>query len=522
MYWDLSSLQRQRDFLNSAITVLQLAQRRLKTNVEKNKRPNTSYSLISSGRSVRVCKLFLLNTLGISERTLRTVVEAKTNIDSNGVAPIDKRGRHENHKKTCSEVQESVRIHINSISRIESHYLRANTNREFIDGGLSIADLHRDYKRIRELENKEAATYDSYFRTFNTEFNISFFTPKKDQCDVCEQYKNAVGEDKEKLESNYTEHCRQKLLSRMEKKTDIELSRNRDSNEIVAIYDLQAVMPVPVGESSSFYYKSKLNCFNLTVTDIKEDQTYCYFWHEAMGSRGATEIGSCILKYLRQLAVNHPGSNITFYTDNCGGQQKNRFIFSLYLYAVKTLAVNKITHKFLIRGHTQNEGDTAHSIIEKAIKKAKKSGAIYVPDQYVQIIRSAKKKGNQFIVEELNFDDFYDVKKLTDEIELNTFKDVEGNTIKTSDIRAIEFRKDNDAVYRYKLKYDDNWIEAEIKKKSQRSTSQRITRDIRDIIVTPVYNSRRDIPVKKKNDLKELLQKNIIPRYYSTFYDSIF
>lgn len=78
----------------------------------------------------------------------------------------------------------------------------------------------------------------------------------------------------------------------------------------------------------------------------------------------------------------------------------------MYLYAVKTLAVNKITHKFLIRGHTQNEGDTAHSIIEKAIKKAKKSGAIYVPDQYVQIIRSAKKKGNQFIVEELNFDDF--------------------------------------------------------------------------------------------------------------------
>ncbi|KAF9406098.1 hypothetical protein HW555_013404 [Spodoptera exigua] len=67
MYWDLSSLQRQRDFLNSTITVLQLAQKRLKTNVEKNKRPNTSYSLISSGRSVRVCKLFLLNTLGISE-----------------------------------------------------------------------------------------------------------------------------------------------------------------------------------------------------------------------------------------------------------------------------------------------------------------------------------------------------------------------------------------------------------------------------------------------------------------------
>lgn len=105
------------------------------------------------------------------------------------------------------------------------------------------------------------------------------------------------------------------------------------------------------------------------------------------------------------------------------------------MYAVKTLQINKITHKFLIRGHTQNEGDTAHSIIEKAIKRAKKSGAIYVPDQYVQIIRSAKIKGNKFNVEEPNFDDFYDLKKLSDEIELNTVKDVDWNTIKTSDIK---------------------------------------------------------------------------------------
>lgn len=141
----------------------------------------------------------------------------------------------------------------------------ANTTREYIDGGLTIAELHRDYKRLRESENKEAATYDSNFRIFNTEFNISFFVPKKDQCDVCEQYKNAVGEEKEKLEADYTEHCRQKVLSRMEKKTDIEICKNTDTNEIVAIYDLQAVMPVPVGESSSFYYKSKLNCLNFTV-----------------------------------------------------------------------------------------------------------------------------------------------------------------------------------------------------------------------------------------------------------------
>jgi hypothetical protein len=52
-----------------------------------------------------------------------------------------------------------------------------------------------------------------------------------------------------------------------------------------------------------------------------------------------------------------------------------------------------ITHKFLITGHTQNEGDNVHSIIEKAVKRHLKGGAIceYVPAQYVSIIRGAKK-----------------------------------------------------------------------------------------------------------------------------------
>ena len=189
------------------------------------------------------------------------------------------------------------------------------------------------------------------------------------------------------------------------------------------------------------------------------------------------------------------------------------------MYAVKILPINKITHKFLIRGHNQNERETAYSIIEKTIKKAKKSGSIYVPDQYVQIIRAAKKKGSQFNVEELNFDDFIDLKRLSDEIELNIVKDVDGNTIKTTELKVIEFQKDNDAIYKYKLKFDGKWSEAELRKKGPKSTNRRTA--VKDINLVPAYTSKREISSNKRNDLKELLQKNVIPRYYSTFYESI-
>ncbi|CAH0724528.1 unnamed protein product, partial [Brenthis ino] len=145
------------------------------------------------------------------------------------MAPKDNRVKHGNHKKRDPELVQSVKDHINSVPRIESHYLRANTSREFIDGG-PIAELHH-------------------------------------QCDLCESFKNAVGEGKDKLLLEYELHQREKQLSRNEKSKDIETCNEANSNTLVFIYDLQAVMPKPIGESSAFYYKSKLNCLNFTISD---------------------------------------------------------------------------------------------------------------------------------------------------------------------------------------------------------------------------------------------------------------
>lgn len=82
-------------------------------------------------------------------------------------------------------------------------------------------------------------------------------------------------------------------------------------------------------------------------------------------------------------------------------------------YAVEKYQINTI------RGHTQNDGDTVHSIIEKFMKRSKKSGPIYVPDQLVTIIRNSKKTGKPFVVKELSFNDFIDIKSLTDNIGYN-------------------------------------------------------------------------------------------------------
>ena len=76
--------------------------------------------------------------------------------------------------------------------------------------------------------------------------------PKKDLCATCVAYDNAREEEMEILKAKYDEHLIQKNLSRTEKKHDKE-----NDTALVAVYDLQAVVQLPKGDVSVFYYKSK-------------------------------------------------------------------------------------------------------------------------------------------------------------------------------------------------------------------------------------------------------------------------
>lgn len=132
----------------------------------------------NNDRKTLVCKTFLINTFDIAERTIRTVIVSI--VTDNGVVALDQRCKHGQQQMIDPEVLESIRQHIKGIPRMESHYVRAKTSREFIDGGLTIAELHRNYEAQRQEANKQSANYETYSRVFNKEFNISFFSPRKD------------------------------------------------------------------------------------------------------------------------------------------------------------------------------------------------------------------------------------------------------------------------------------------------------------------------------------------------------
>ena len=90
-------------------------------------------------------------------------------------------------------------------------------------------------------------------------------------------------------------------------------------------------------------------------------------------------------------------SEFMFFTDNCGGQNKNKSIAAMYLHAIRSLPVECISHYYLEAGHTQNEGDSMHAVIERASKHV----YVYTPMQWYTLASSAKKNGSPYRVTEM-------------------------------------------------------------------------------------------------------------------------
>lgn len=503
-YWALGDVNRQRDYLSSCMVNIKP---KYQYHVHESKRrDNNAFYFTYNNNRIRVCKSFFKATLSITDRPIRTVIEKRT---ESATVLTDLRGKHENHKKLEESIREGIKNHINSIPRIESHYTRARSSREYIEGGKSLADLHRDYVEECKTKNVSHGKYLMYHKIFNEEFNISFFSPKKDQCATCATYVNASDSEKERLKDVYENHISEKDLSRNEKQIDKE---KVNENYVVACFDLQAVLQCPRGDISVFYYLSKLNVFNFTVYECKKkpksDNCICYVWDETRGKRGANEIGSCLLKYLEERSSKNTSGELefVFYSDNCIGQQKNRFIITMFMYAVTKCNIKSITHKFLIAGHTQNEGDSAHSVIERQIKQFLKSGPIYVPEQYVSLIRTAKKTGTPYMVKELSHTDFFDLKSLNSQVGSFLADD------KISDMKIIKIEKSNPYTIFYKTSYSQNEF-LETRLRSPRNKQQ--------IELNSPYQTRLKISERKKCDLLELLRKNHIPSYYEQFYKNL-
>ncbi|CAH2099230.1 unnamed protein product [Euphydryas editha] len=244
-------------------------------------------------------------------------------------------------------------------------------------------------------------------------------------------------------------------------------------------------MQCPTGEISSFFYKSKLNCLNFTIVEMLEKPETVYKKKESVS--GA---------YVRIK------TNLSWFS----------ILMRLGTHFKK---IYFITHKYLIKGHTQNEGDNVHSLIEKEIKRKKRSGPISAPYQYVTLIKNARKNGKPFIVKKLTYDFFVDLKLLQEKWGYNFSEDEDKNSVILNNIKVLKFMKTDSFSFYYKISYS----QSEFKRVNIRNKRKKMMSP-EEIVLTKAFSQRLELSEHKKKDLRNLINKNLIPSYYRDFYAS--
>ncbi|KAK3911489.1 Imidazolonepropionase [Frankliniella fusca] len=87
--------------------------------------------------------------------------------------------------------------------------------------------------------------------------------------------------------------------------------------------------------------------FNFTVFDTRLKEGHCYIWTETDGHKGPNEIGTSLLDFIDK-KVSEGIKEFSFYSDAPTGQNRNRMIFSMYLFASAKYKVN-IHHRYNFR-----------------------------------------------------------------------------------------------------------------------------------------------------------------------------
>lgn len=517
-FYSLADRERQWLFISRHVEAKSI--KRITLDRKSNRSQTLTYFFTKNDERMPVCKTFFLNTLQIGEQVVYTTME-KVKRAKEGLS--DSRGKHTNRpNKMDTATENTIKAHIDLFPKVESHYTRKTSKRQYLSENLNISKMYRFYTEWfsqQDYTDVKMATKRQYETIFNCHYNYSFFKPKKDQCASCSIYEQSDINDKATLEEKHTLHLQRKEKIRLLKKEEIEKA-DKD-NTIVAIFDLQKVLSVPQSEVGIFHYKRKYPCYNFTVYDAVRKTGYCFVWHYQIAKRGSSEIGSALLNFF----INEQDKGITtfsLYSDGCYGQNKNRYIFALYIYASKFLQIS-ITHKFFETGHSQNEGDSMHACIERNLKNK----VLYTPDQIYSIIVNAKVSGEKYRVKELDQSEIYDLKPLVDDMLWRCDKD--NNVIRWSDVMEVSVTNSKPNKLFFKYNFEDDYLQLDLNNPRSASGRRKGRRNLHEDQGTSSDNINlkrayhQPIPISKAlhTDLQSLCTSGAIPRFYHPFYNSL-
>jgi len=156
-YYALGDYSRQKDFLASHI--VEASPKRLGSSTGPLKyRVARGYYLPIDGARKHVCGDFFCKTLDLNLRSVRKFMDVRKAAGQVMASSVGGRRKHVPKNKTLEWQLTLIRQHINSYFRMESHYCRQTTKRQYLDSSLSVAKMYEQcvlyYHQQLQLENQ--------------------------------------------------------------------------------------------------------------------------------------------------------------------------------------------------------------------------------------------------------------------------------------------------------------------------------------------------------------------------------
>lgn len=312
------------------------------------------YFFDSSGFQKEVCKTFFMRCLKI---TYQRVLRATKSLNDNPSA-FDRRGHRPSINKSNPRDIEFLKHFIQRFPRYKSHYARQDTQKEYLAPELNIRRMFLEYKIRCNFQQRNILSEHMFRHIFNKDFNLAFKRRKTDTCKTCCELDTKI------LDNNLTYEQRQMQKQLKENHRDyvkqmfgqyIEMAKSSNGTIQILTFDLQQTLPTPVLSTSEAYYKRALWTYNLCIFNEVERKGYMYVWNESIGGRGADEIASCLVRYLKEHTNEHT-KKIVLFCDNCAGQNKNiKLTLQIKKFLCEQSNIQTIEQRFLLAGHSFNQ-----------------------------------------------------------------------------------------------------------------------------------------------------------------------
>lgn len=503
-FWTLTDAKKNH-FYGKFVTIHSPQRKRTKAEISK-KLKVFLYFFETDRKRIQVCRNFFLTTLDIDKQRIYYFFKNHFNFDT-GIATSPLKGKYIKYA-IPDNVVEGVRAHIKSFPCVDSHYCRANSSRKFLESKLNITIMYDLYLESEFVINNQPVKLHKYREIFNTAFNYGFYIPRKDRCDACEKFQMTTDPSPAEKEG-FDTHTGFKVAAKLERDKD---RVNDVENTAVICFDMENVFCLPKANVKKFFYKRKLQVFNMTAHCSVNGVTYCCIWHEAITGRGANVLASAISKILNQIIVDVPNiKKMTLWSDACVPQNRNKMMsMALIIFLNQEHTVQQISQKFSEPGHSQiQELDSIHSKIERYFKNIE----VYSPVSLMRLLKEIPKRKAVLKIIQLQKNDFFSYSSRADNF---NFKQ-----IPYSQIRSITYNKNSECVY-YKLTFasDDNVPVHLVKKIASRRNKNEAPQNL--ISKIPLLKEKPDPKVlaDKKDHIMSMVP--YIPDVDKEFYKAIF